>query len=193
MRLILLGPPGAGKGTQAARIAERYGIPHVSTGNILRANVQGGTDLGREAQAYMDRGDLVPDSLVNRMLFDRLDAEDARQGFLLDGFPRNPDQAKELDRYLEERGQSLDGVLRFEAPASELMERILGRARAEGRSDDTEEVVRNRLEIYRTQTAPLEALYADRGLVYQVDAVGEIDEVTRRTFAVLDRLDGTAS
>lgn len=192
MRLILLGPPGAGKGTQAARIVERYGIPHVSTGILLRANVQGGTELGREAQAYMDRGDLVPDSLVNRMVFDRLDSDDARDGFLLDGFPRNPDQAAELDRYLDERGLSLDAVLRFDASPDVLQERILGRAREEGRSDDTEEVVRNRLQVYTTQTAPLEALYAARGLVYQVDAVGEIDDVTERAFAVLDDLDGAA-
>jgi adenylate kinase len=192
VRLILLGPPGAGKGTQAARIVERYGIPHVSTGILLRANVQGGTELGREAQAYMDRGDLVPDSLVNRMVFDRLDSDDARDGFLLDGFPRNPDQAAELDRYLDERGLSLDAVLRFDASPDVLQERILGRAREEGRSDDTEEVVRNRLQVYTTQTAPLEALYAARGLVYQVDAVGEIDDVTERAFAVLDDLDGAA-
>lgn len=192
MRVVLLGPPGAGKGTQAVRIASRYSIPHVSTGDILRSNVRGETQLGLEAKQYMDRGDLVPGSLVNRMLVDRLDAEDAQNGFLLDGFPRTIEQAEELDRYLDKRSAVIDAVLRFDAPQEELEERILERARLEGRSDDTAEVVRNRLVVYSTQTAPLEAFYARRGLVHQIDAVGEIDEVTARALAVLDELGGAA-
>lgn len=189
MRLVLLGPPGAGKGTQAQRIAARYGIPHVSTGDILRGNVRSGTDLGREAQAYMDRGDLVPDDLVNRMVFDRLGADDARQGFLLDGYPRNVAQAKELDAHLEAEQQSLTAVLRFDVPFDELARRVLGRAAEEGRTDDSEEIVRNRLEVYRTQTAPLETFYGERGLLHAVDAVGSIEDVSARALAVLAGLE----
>lgn len=189
MRLILLGPPGAGKGTQARRIAARYGIPHVSTGDILRGNVRSGTELGREAQAYMDRGDLVPDDLVNRMVFDRLGKDDAREGFLLDGYPRNVAQAKELDAHLDDQQQSLTAVLRFDVPPDELARRVLGRAAEEGRSDDSVEIVRKRLEVYRTQTAPLEAFYGERGLLHAIDAIGAVEDVGARVLAVLATVD----
>jgi adenylate kinase len=188
MRLILLGPPGAGKGTQAIRLAEAYGIPHIATGDIFRENVKNETPLGIEAKGFMDRGDLVPDDVVNRMVADRLDRDDAGDGFLLDGFPRTVPQADELERLLGERGKPIDAVLRFAVPEGELYARIEGRAAEEGRADDTAEVLRNRLEEYRTKTAPLEAFYGDRGLVHDVEAVGAIDEVTERAFAVLTDL-----
>jgi adenylate kinase len=185
MRLVLLGPPGAGKGTQALRLASAFGIPHIATGDIFRANVKNETPLGVEAKGFMDRGDLVPDDVVNRMVADRLDDDDAADGFLLDGFPRTVPQARELERILAERDKPLHLVLRFEVPEAELHARIAKRAEEEGRSDDTAEVLRNRLDEYREKTAPLEAFYAERGLVRDVDAVGEIDAVTERAHAVL--------
>jgi adenylate kinase len=188
MRLILLGPPGAGKGTQAARLAEAYGVPHIATGDIFRENVRNETPLGVEAKGFMDRGDLVPDDVVNRMVADRLEAADAGDGFLLDGFPRTVPQASELERLLLARGKPIDAVLRFEVHESELFERIEQRAGAEGRTDDTAEVLRNRLEEYRTKTAPLESFYAERSLVHDVDAVGDIDDVTKRALSVLGDL-----
>lgn len=180
MRLVLLGPPGAGKGTQAERIAQRHGIPHVSTGDIFRENVKNATPLGQEAKSYMDRGDLVPDDVVNRMVADRLDRDDAAEGFLLDGYPRTPAQADELEALLAARGTGLDVVLRFVVDEEEVVRRIALRAKEDGRSDDSEEVHRNRLEVYREQTAPLEDYYAQRGLLHDVDATGTIDEVNER-------------
>ena len=188
MRLMLLGPPGAGKGTQAIRLAEAYAVPHVSTGDIFRANVKGETALGREAKAYMDRGDLVPDSVVNRMVFDRLTQDDAAAGYLLDGYPRTVPQAVELEAFLVERGEGLDAVLRLEAPEEELVRRLLGRAAEEGRADDTEEVIRNRLEVYEEQTRPLESFYDERRLLHDVEAVGAIEEITRRALDLLAEL-----
>jgi adenylate kinase len=188
MRLILLGPPGAGKGTQAIRIAEAFGIPHIATGDIFRENVKNETPLGVEAKGFMDRGDLVPDDVVNRMVADRLDRDDAGDGFLLDGFPRTVPQATELERILAERDRPIDAVLSFEVPEDELYARIEERAKQEGRADDTADVLRNRLEEYRSKTAPLVAFYAERSLLRDVDAVGDIDEVTKRAFGVLEEL-----
>ena len=185
MRAILLGPPGAGKGTQAARLAERYGIPAISTGDIFRANVKGGTELGKQAQEYMNAGQLVPDSVTNAMVRDRLSQPDAAAGFLLDGYPRNPDQAVELDAVLADLGAHLDAAIELTADFDEVTKRLLKRAEIEGRADDTEEVIRTRLDVYATSTAPLTAFYAGRGLLVQVDGLGEIDEVTDRLVAAL--------
>jgi adenylate kinase len=180
MRLVLFGPPGAGKGTQAVRIAEHYGIPHISTGDIFRANVKGDTELGREAKSYMDRGELVPDEVVNNMVADRLGQADCGNGFLLDGYPRTVAQAETLDAFLESDGTPLDAVVSLEVPEDELFERLLKRAEEEGREDDTPEVVRNRLKVYTAETAPLESWYRERGVLRPVDGVGAVDEVTAR-------------
>lgn len=185
MRLVLLGPPGAGKGTQAELLAQRHHIPHIATGDIFRENVKGGTALGEEARAYMDRGDLVPDDVVNRMVADRLDRDDTASGFLLDGYPRTVAQAEELDRLLGARGVALDAVLRFVIDEDELVRRIAARSAEEGRSDDGEEVHRNRLEVYREQTAPLEEYYAAQGLLHDIDAVGSVEDVNARAEAEL--------
>lgn len=185
MRLVLLGPPGAGKGTQAQLLAQRHHIPHIATGDIFRENVKGGTALGEEARTYMDRGDLVPDDVVNRMVADRLDRDDTASGFLLDGYPRTVAQAEELDRMLTEREATLDAVLRFVIDEDELVRRIAARAAEEGRSDDSEEVHRNRLEVHREQTAPLEEYYAAQGLLRDIQAVGSIEEVNARAEAEL--------
>jgi adenylate kinase len=189
VRVVLLGPPGAGKGTQAVRIAERFCIPHISTGDIFRANVKGGTQLGLQAQAYMDRGDLVPDDIVNRMVADRLVQDDTVHGWLLDGYPRTIPQAQTLEKLLDQRDQSLDGVVSFEVVNDELTKRIFGRAGQEHRSDDSGEAVKRRLEKYFEKTVPLINFYREQGLLYNVNAVGAIDEVTRRIFAILERLE----
>jgi adenylate kinase len=185
MRAILLGPPGAGKGTQAARLASHFAIPAISTGDIFRANVSGGTELGKQVQEIMHAGQLVPDSVTNAMVRDRLSQPDAAAGFLLDGYPRNPDQAVELDAMLAELAASLDAVVELTADMNEVTKRILKRAQIEGRADDTEDVIRTRLEVYAEQTAPLTAFYDGRGLLVQVDGLGEIDEVTARIIAAL--------
>jgi adenylate kinase len=188
VRLVLLGPPGAGKGTQATVLATRYGVPHISTGDIFRENVKHETPLGVEAKSFMDRGDLVPDGVVNRMVADRLDRDDARDGFLLDGYPRTVPQAQELERVLTGRGKPLHVVLDFDVPDEELHQRIANRAELEGRADDTADVLRNRLDEYREKTAPLAEFYAERGLLHTIDAVGEIDTVTERALEVLREL-----
>ncbi len=188
MRLILMGPPGAGKGTQAKVIAAHYGIPAISTGDIFRANVAGKTPLGVEAQRYMDAGEYVPDEVTNAMVRDRIGLEDAKPGFLLDGYPRTLAQVEELDGMLEERGGSLDAAVALTADLEELVARLLQRAKVEGRSDDTEEVIRRRQEIYEEQTAPLIAVYRDRGMLVDVDGMGEIDEVTERILAQLEKV-----
>jgi adenylate kinase len=177
--------PGAVRRTCPRRPPDVYGIPHISTGDIFRANVQQETPLGREAQAYMDRGDLVPDDVVNRMVFDRLEQDDAAGGYLLDGYPRTVPLAVELDGFLAGRGEGLDAVLRFAVPEEELIARLLGRAEQEGRADDTEEVIRNRLRVYEDQTRPLESFYEERRLLHDVEAVGEIEEITERALGVL--------
>lgn len=207
MRIILLGPPGAGKGTQAIRIAEAFDIPHISTGDILRANVREGTELGTVARRYMDAGDLVPDDLIVRMVGERLTDPDAADGFLFDGFPRTVPQAQALEELLVERDTPLDVVLRLAIDQDEIVRRLTGRRSCTTcgavfhvvhnppttpgvcdncggslvqRDDDREDVVLNRLEVYRTQTEPLEHFYWERGLLRDVEGVGEVDAVYRR-------------
>ena len=186
MRAILLGPPGAGKGTQAARLAEHFGIPAISTGDIFRANVKGGTELGKQAQEFMNAGQLVPDSVTNAMVRDRLAQPDAAAGFLLDGYPRTTDQAVELDAMLADLSGRLERAIELTADFDVVTERLLKRAEIEGRADDTEEVIRRRQEVYAAETEPLIAIYRDRGLTHEVDGMGEVDEVTQRIFASLE-------
>lgn len=213
MRLILLGPPGAGKGTQAARVAARFGVPHVATGDMLRGARDSGTELGNEARAYMDRGELVPDELMLGLLRERLSREDAAEGFLLDGFPRNLSQAEALDGILSQVAQDIDAVISIEVPDEEIVERISGRrscpvcgrvyhltsnppavdelcdadgTKLEQRADDKADVVLERLRVFHSQTKPLIAFYADRGLLKVVDGVGPVDEVESRIAAALE-------
>lgn len=183
-RLLIIGPPGAGKGTQAARIAERYDVPAISTGDIFRANIQGGTELGQQVQAIIKAGELVPDSLTNEIVRDRLHQDDASRGFLLDGYPRNVEQVHALDGMLE--GDALDAVVLLVADTDEVVARLLKRAEIEGREDDTEEVIRHRQEIYAEQTAPLIHLFTKRGILVSVDGLGAIDEVAGRIASALD-------
>ncbi len=190
MRLVLLGPPGAGKGTQATRIAARFGVPHVATGDIFRTNVRESTPLGVEAKQYMDRGHLVPDDVVIRMVSDRLAATDCEIGFLLDGFPRTVPQAIALEEVLRDGDRPLDLVLRFVVDDDEVVTRLSSRRSVEGRSDDAADVVRHRLEEYHAKTEPLEFFYVERGLLRDVEAVGAIDEVTERAFKVLGEAGG---
>lgn len=185
MRLVLLGPPGAGKGTQAARLAERLSVPHVSTGDIFRANVAEQTDLGQEAQAYMDRGDYVPDDVTNRMVADRLAEPDAADGFILDGYPRTVAQAETLESLLAEWESPLDAVLRLVVPEEELVRRLGVRAESEDRTDDTEQAWRRRFVQYEEKTKPLEQFYAERGKLVDVDAVGSVEEITEDALARL--------
>ncbi len=187
-RLLLIGPPGAGKGTQAVRLAETYGVPAISTGDIFRSNVKNETELGKKAKAYMDAGDNVPDSLTNALIRDRLAEQDAEHGFLLDGYPRTADQVRELDEFLAGHGQALDVVVELVADPDVVVERLRKRAVEQGRSDDDESVVRHRLEVYSEQTAPLIDLYDGRGVLVKVDAIGAIDDVTARiTTALAER------
>ncbi|MGV8857969.1 adenylate kinase [Rhodoglobus sp.] len=187
-RLLLIGPPGAGKGTQAARLAEIYGIPAISTGDIFRSNVKNGTELGTKAKAFMDAGDNVPDSLTNELIRSRLEEADAQDGFLLDGYPRTTDQVRELDAFLASHGAALDVVVELEADPEVVVDRLRKRALEQGRSDDTEAVVRHRLEVYSEQTAPLIKVYAARDVLVTIDALGEIDAVTARiTDALIER------
>jgi len=185
MRLLFMGPPGAGKGTQAKLIAERYGIPAVSTGDIFRANVSQGTPLGLEAKRYMDAGEYVPDEVTNRMVRDRIDQPDAEPGFLLDGYPRTLAQVEELDGMIQFTGHKLDAVVVLTANSDELIERLLKRAQLEGRADDTEDVIRRRQEIYLEETEPLIGVYRDRGLLLEVDGMGEVDDVSARILEAL--------
>lgn len=212
MRVVLLGPPGAGKGTQAAQLSAAYAIPHISTGDIFRANLRDETPIGRKAKSYMDAGELVPDEVVNDMVADRLTADDTAYGFLFDGFPRTVGQAEWFEQMLAERGIPLDVVAKFDVPEVELVERLTGRRVHEPtgdiyhltfspppdhidpsdlvqRPDDTEKVVRNRLEVYRRDTEPLEAFYAARDLLAVVDAVGKVDEVTARALEALGKIE----
>ena len=184
-RMVLLGPPGAGKGTQAARIAERLNIPAISTGDIFRANVAGATELGTQAKAYMDKGEYVPDSITNAMVADRIAQADCENGFLLDGYPRTTAQVGELDSMLKASGLALDVVVEITADAEAVVARLLKRAGEQGRADDTEPVIRRRLEVYAESTAPLADLYAGRDLLVQVDGMGEIDVVTGRIMEAL--------
>jgi adenylate kinase len=185
LRLLLIGPPGAGKGTQAARLSEAYGIPAISTGDIFRENVKNGTDLGNKAKEFMDAGQYVPDSLTNDLVRDRLGQPDVADGFLLDGYPRTLQQVEELDDILGADGSSLDAVVVLTADTDEVVSRLLKRSAEQGRSDDTEEVIRRRLDIYAEQTAPLIDVYAKRGQLVEVDGLGAIDEVTGRIITAL--------
>ncbi|MEU8871742.1 adenylate kinase [Streptomyces javensis] len=213
MRIVLVGPPGAGKGTQAAYLAEKLSIPHISTGDLFRANISQGTPLGKQAQEYMRAGQLVPDEVTIGMAEDRLDQEDAQQGFLLDGFPRNQIQAEALDTYLAQRGVSLDAVLDLEVPESEVIKRIAGRRTCRNdsshtfhveykrpktpgvcdvcggelyqREDDSEETVRKRLEVYHRETEPIIDYYKAKGLVVTISALGKVSEVTQRAMDAL--------
>ncbi|EFF92596.1 MULTISPECIES: adenylate kinase [Streptomyces] len=219
MRIVLVGPPGAGKGTQAVRLAEKLSIPHISTGDLFRANISGQTELGKLAKSYMDAGDLVPDEVTIAMAKDRMEQPDAEGGFLLDGFPRNVSQAEALDELLSGEGITLDAVLDLEVPEDEVVKRIAGRRicrndsshvfhvtyskpKQEGvcdvcggelyqRDDDHEDTVRKRLEVYHSQTEPIIDYYKAQGLVVTISSLGPVDEITRRALEALKREDAT--
>jgi adenylate kinase len=180
MRMLIMGPPGAGKGTQAQRISKRLDIVAISTGDIFRTNVKSETPLGIEAKKSMDNGDFVPDSVTNGMVRDRLGEPDVKNGFLLDGYPRTTAQVDYLDEVLAEAENQLDVVLQLTADDEELMQRLLARAEQTGRSDDTESVIRHRLDLYHEQTEAVAARYAARGVLTKVDGIGQIDQVTIR-------------
>lgn len=184
-RLVLMGPPGAGKGTQAVVISSMLGVPHISTGDIFRANVSQGTPLGVEAKRYMDAGEYVPDGVTNAMVRDRLSWDDCRPGFLLDGYPRTVEQVGELNAMLSSAGQHLDAVLELTVDVDEVVQRLVRRASDQGRSDDTEDVIRRRLEVYFEQTAPLLEVYRSQGLLVQVDGLGLVEDVTGRIVEAL--------
>ncbi|MDY6869132.1 MAG: adenylate kinase [Actinomycetota bacterium] len=181
MRIVLLGPPGAGKGTQAAKLADKLGVPHISTGDLFRDNIKGETELGLEAKRYLDAGDLVPSSLTNALVEDRIDADDAKNGFILDGYPRSVEQAEALGDMLAARNLSLDAVIEFRVSEDELLSRLKGR----GREDDTEEIILNRMRVYRDETTPLLDHYRDQ--LKTVDAVGSMDEVFARALQALGK------
>ena len=185
MRLVLVGPPGAGKGTQAQIVATQLSIPHISTGDIFRANVAGGTELGLQAQQFMNAGELVPDSVTNAMVADRLAQPDAQAGFLLDGYPRNREQAIVLEGLLAEGDIALDAVVELDVDNESVIARLLDRAVKDGRADDTEEVIRRRLDVYSEQTEPLVGYYREHGLLRSVDGVGSIEDITIRIVAAL--------
>jgi adenylate kinase len=181
VRVVLLGPPGAGKGTQAQKLAEKLGIPQISTGELFRQNIEKGTKLGLEAKRYLDAGDLVPSELTNELVDDRLNNSDTAKGFILDGYPRSVEQAKALHEMLERRGTDIDAVVEFRVSEEELLQRLKGR----GRADDTEEVIHNRMKVYRDETAPLLEYYSSE--LKTVDAVGSLDEVFARALHALGK------
>jgi len=185
VRLILLGPPGAGKGTQAKRLAAHFGVPQISTGDIFRSHIAGSTELGRLAQSYLDAGKLVPDEVTNDMVRDRLGSADCADGFVLDGYPRTVAQVEALDATLLDLGCSLDAVVELTVDVPEVVARLLRRAEIEGRSDDTEDVIRHRQDVYAEQTAPLVDVYGGRGLLVPVDGMGDVDDVTERVTSAL--------
>lgn len=184
-RLLIVGPPGAGKGTQAKRIGETFGIPDVSTGDIFRFHIKNGTELGLRVKAIVDAGDYVPDSLTNEIVTARLEEEDAANGFLLDGYPRTIDQVRYLDALLAKKGQPLEAVIRLVADQEEIIARLSKRALEQGRADDTEEAIRHRQEVYARETAPLVEVFRERGLLIDVDGLGNVDEVGDRISAAL--------
>ena len=190
MRLIIFGPPGAGKGTQATRIAERYGIPAISTGDIFRANIRGETPLGLQVKEILASGGYVSDEITIAIVADRLAQEDCLPGFLLDGFPRTADQVAALDGILADRDSSLDAVLELTVDEDAVVARLLRRAEIEGRVDDTEEVIRERMAIYHAETEQLTRIYGENGVLRQVDGMGSVDEITDRLAAVLDDIRG---
>ena len=185
MNLILLGPPGAGKGTQGHLLSERYHIPEISTGDILRAAVRQGTPLGQEAKRYMDSGALVPDEVIIGIVRERLCQDDTKAGFILDGFPRTVPQAEALTRLAEEQASCIEHVISIEVPEEELLQRLAGRRQIEDRHDDAEEAIRHRLEVYHRETAPLIDYYRQRGLLRSIPGIGTIDEILQRITAVL--------
>jgi adenylate kinase len=182
----LIGAPGAGKGTQAEKLSAAFSIPAISTGDIFRHNVKNETELGKKAKAFMERGEYVPDSLTNDLVRDRLQQDDAKSGFLLDGYPRTEDQVAELDKILLGQGQSLSAVVKLTADTDEVVRRLLNRAIEQGRADDTEDVIRRRLDLYEEQTSPLTDVYASRGLLITIDGLGEVEEVTARIMEAIN-------
>lgn len=186
MRIVLLGPPGSGKGTQAALLCERLGIAHISTGVLLREAVERATELGKKAKKFMDAGELVPDDLMLGLIEERLGQPDIENGFILDGYPRNLAQAEALDDVLERIGQPIDVAVLVTANEGEIVDRLSKRAIEEGRSDDTEDVIRNRLRVYSEQTAPVASHYAERGQLREVDGMGSVGEVNRRILSALE-------
>ncbi|CAI9406634.1 MULTISPECIES: adenylate kinase [Aestuariimicrobium] len=190
MRLLIVGAPGAGKGTQATRIAEHVGIPTISTGAIFRAEMASGSELGQQVKQIMDSGELVSDEITDEIVSNRLKADDVAAGWLLDGYPRKLSQVAALDTMLDESGQSLDAVVSLVVDPEQLVTRLLDRAEKDGRSDDNEQTIRNRMKVYANETEPLLAVYRERGLLEEIDGVGSVDEVSKRIFAVLDELAG---
>ena len=184
-RLLIVGPPGAGKGTQAVRLAETYGIPAIATGDIFRANIKNETPLGVQVKAIIDAGDYVSDELTNALVKSRLEEADAREGFLLDGYPRTLDQVAYLDELLAGKGQALDAVIQLVADQDEVVARLRNRAIEQGRTDDTEDAIRHRQEVYLRETNPLIAVYEARGLLVEVDGLGAVDEVAARIASAL--------
>ena len=184
-RFLLIGPPGAGKGTQSALLSQAYSIPAISTGDIFRANVKEETELGKLAKSFMDRGEYVPDSVTNDLVRDRLSHDDVARGFLLDGYPRTKDQVLELDNILESQHRELDAVILLTTDLDELVKRLSIRAEQQGRTDDTEEVIRHRQQVYLEQTQPIIEIYQTRGIVVEIDALGQVSEVTERILNAL--------
>ena len=184
-RLLIVGPPGAGKGTQAARLSEGFGIPTISTGDIFRHNIANETDLGKLVKAIVDAGDYVPDELTNALVTDRLNEADAAGGFLLDGYPRTTDQVRYLDDLLAAHGHALDAVVRLVADEDEIVRRLRQRAIDQGRVDDSETAIRHRQEVYQRETAPLLEMFRDRDLLVEVDGLGALDDITQRIFVAL--------
>jgi len=185
MRIVLLGPPGSGKGTQAALLRDRLGLAHISTGDLLRSAVDQKTELGLKAKSYMDAGDLVPDDLMLGLIEERLGEPDVAQGFILDGYPRNQAQAEALDEVLERIGQPVDIAVSLTVNEGEIVDRLSKRALEEGRSDDTEDVIRNRLRVYNERTAPVAGHYAERGQLREVDGMGTVEQVNQRLLDTL--------